>query len=99
MLTYHLGDRQPVSLVDSTECVDVDTEVLLHRDVANAPNLRRGDLRVRADDLQVPLDHILCHLRDITLTVQRNDLFLASLDCLEHISDALDRTAIHSGTA
>lgn len=74
--------------------VDVDADVLVHQDVTEPSNLGPRDLRARAgdligkmvhgvaDDLQVPLDRILCHLRDVTLTVQRSDVLLAPLDCL-----------------
>lgn len=100
-----------MSLDDITDYVDVDTEVLVHQDVAKAPDLRPRDLRVHAgdligkmvhglaDELEIALDRILGHLRDVSLAVQRSNILPASLNCLKRISDALRRTATHSGTA
>ena len=40
-----------MSIDDIADHVDVDAEILVHQDVAEIPNLRPGDLRVRAGDL------------------------------------------------
>lgn len=44
--TQRLGQRRQMSLDDIADHVDVDSEVLVHQDVAKTPNLRPGDLRV-----------------------------------------------------
>jgi len=89
----------------------VDPEVLMDEDVAEAPDLRPRDLRVRTgdlfgkmvhgltDDLAVALDRILCHLHDLTLGIKSDDVPLATFDRLENIIDSLSGAAGHSATA
>lgn len=91
--------------------VNVDPEVLVDEDVPEAADLRPGDLRVHirdlrrqvvhglADDLQVALDRILCHLHYACVSVECGGIPLAPLDGLESIIDALRWVAAHNVTA
>ena len=83
-----------MSLHDIADDVHIDSELLVDEDVSEAPDLRPRNLRVRigdllgkmlhrfADDLQVALDRILCHLHDVRVTVQSSNIAPASLDGL-----------------
>lgn len=91
---------------------DVDPEVVVHENVAEAADLRPGDLGVRlgqlgrevlrslADDLKVSLDGVLSHLNDVAITVgQRVDVPPASVDRLKDVGYALIGAATHRATA
>ena len=52
-----------MSIDDIANHVDVDAEILVHQDVAEIPNLRPDDLRVRAGDLIGKMVHGFAGLR------------------------------------
>ena len=58
-----LGKRRQMSIDDIANHVDVDAEILVHQDVAEIPNLRPDDLRVRAGDLIGKMVHGFAGLR------------------------------------
>src|SRR5699024_8358547 len=80
-------------------------------DVAEAPDLRPRDTRMRigdlrgemvhgfADDLQIALDRVPRHLHHALIGFKGGDISLASFDGLETIGDALSRASAHSATA
>lgn len=52
-----------MSIDDIADHVDVDAEILVHQDVAEIPNLRPDDLRMRAGDLIGKMVHGFAGLR------------------------------------
>lgn len=51
-----------------------------------------------ADDLQVALDRVLCHLHHAGIAFEGGDIALASFDGLENIGDAPRRVSTHRVT-
>lgn len=50
MIPQSIGERRKVYLHDIADDVRVDSEVLMDKDIAEAPDLRPGNLRVRTGD-------------------------------------------------
>lgn len=91
--------------------INVDTKILANEDVAEAADLRPGDLRVClgdlhremvcgfSDDLQVPLDRIFGHLNQIRVAAHECADIPSTVDRFEDVSDALLNVPTHSVTA
>lgn len=91
---------------------DIDPEVLVNEDIAEATDLRPSDLWVRlgefcgqvfrglADDLQVALDGVLGHVDQVgVVTAQCVEIPVATVDRLQDVGDALIGAATYSVTA
>ena len=97
-------------LDDIPDDLEINSEVLVHKDVAEATDLRPGDLRVRTgdffgkvvhgftNDLQVALDGIFRHL-PVGAVVKCLHIALATFDSFENILDAARGISAHSATA
>lgn len=104
------SERRQVRLNDIPDDLEVDSEVLVHKDVAEATDLWPGDLRVRTgdffwkvvhgftDDLQVALNCIFRHL-PVRAVIERLHVALTTFDGLENVLDAPRGVSTHNATA
>ncbi|CAM3980135.1 hypothetical protein TSOC111612_23770 [Tsukamurella ocularis] len=97
---------------DVPDNIAIDSEVLMHQDVPETPDLRPGNLRTCAcdvgrevvygfsDDLEIALDGILRHVGEIVCSaVENRDEALAALDRPQYVRDALPHFSAHRATA
>lgn len=111
-LAQACSERRKIRLDDVANDIYIDTEILVHEDIAESSDLRPSNLRVCvgefsgrvvcrfSDDLKVPLDGVFRHVdEDRVVVVECLNVPLASFDRLLDVSDALFEASAHNATA